>query len=228
MFSARKKERGGKKEQPHWKRHLEGHSDDEAPSKRGASTSAEEAIIDSSSADPKETRTSSKQGLASTPPRESISVVKENEHVVEDDDDDNFDPSNYDLGSGDNSDEEEKPPWASSSHTAHLMPPGALPAKPVEYSGGPLKGARYVDVDGRDTICFHSKGASNEACQTLVGSLPGYRATRFVRELVFVLFSDHAYATAAMETLNKASLLDEQGKKSQIRTEWAKRSLRPY
>lgn len=221
MFSARKK--GAKKEQPQWKRDLEGHSDEEQPAKRVAAPSAPaDAGGCSSSAEPQKDAGEALQ-------RASHEASCDVDGGEDDDDDDDFDPSNYDLGAGaEQEDDEEKPPWASSSSVANPIPPGALPTRPVEYCAGPMKGARYVDVDGRDTICFHSKGASNEVCQTLVGTLPGYRATRFVRELVFVLFSDHTYAAAAMETLNKTSLADESGKKSHIRTEWAKRSLRPY
>ncbi|KAL3927560.1 MAG: hypothetical protein SGPRY_002768 [Prymnesium sp.] len=246
MFSARKK--GGKKEQPQWKRDLEGHSDEEPPTKRALSAAPQHSCSNQNSdtnsaplnqhsnnnAAPSNQHDDDDAALQESRTSATVPapVSEESKHddAVDDDDDDNFDPSNYDLGMGEvhRAESSEVPCCGSSVVPAEAIPPGALPQQTSEFSGGPMKGARYVDVDGRDTICFHSRGASNEACQLLVGSLPGYRATRFVREMVFSLFSDHAYAVAAMETLNKAFLVDEHGKKTQIRTEWAKRSLRPY
>ncbi|KAL1500638.1 hypothetical protein AB1Y20_013287 [Prymnesium parvum] len=216
MFSARK--RCGKKELPQWKRDLEGASDEEPPPKR----TADPVEPRSADADAPAAGSSSAPHVEPAPPTDELAAAANDD---DDDDDDNFDPNNYELGGDDEpEDEEGEPPWAQRSSGAA----GVLPAQIAEYSGGPKKGARYLDVDGRDTICFHRRGASNETCQSLVGSLPGYRATRFVKEMVFVLFSDHSYAVLAMESLNKESLLDEHGKASQIRSEWAKRSLRPY
>ena len=222
MFSARKK--GGKKEVPQWKRDLEGQEDNAPPSKRpAANDSVAEASRDlevvavpapsSSSGATSSASADISRGAPSSPPPDD-----------DDDDDDNFDPSNYDLDAG-QEEEDEKPPWASeAAGDAAPVVPSHPAAEPIRF----LPGGRFNDIDGQDTICFHSKGASNEACQNLVGTLPGYKATRFVRSLVFVLFADGVYAASAMERLNKSTLIDEAGKPMPIRTEWAKRSLRPF
>jgi hypothetical protein len=213
MFSARAK-KAGKKELPQWKRDLE-QAEDEPPAKRATT---------SSDTFGEELRAPVPSGSAAASSSSAAGRTENDDGGGgDDDDDDNFDPSNYDLGSGDadGESEDQRP----SSGDAEAVG-GALPPQVPEYSAA--KGVQYRDFDGRDTICFHGRGATNEACQELVGKLPGYRATRFVKELVFVLLSDHSYAVQAMEALNKAPLLDGQGNRVAVRTEWAKRSLRPY
>jgi hypothetical protein len=237
MFSVKKK---GKKEVPDWKRALERGDDDEPPAKRPVEPSSvetarsEQPAVTTGASSSRQDRPEEAERREGR--REEEAEEEEREREIDDDDDDeDFDPSNYDLDAGGDNDEALPPPWASSLQAERggatpLPPPiGALPTQTAEYSGGAMKGVRYVDQDGQDTICFHSKGATNEACQSLVGTLPGYRATRFVKQLVFVLFSDSEHARHGMAALDgKPLLADDQGKMQVVRVEWAKRSLRPF
>ena len=206
---------------PQWKRDLEGQEDSNSPSKRPAvdNSSAEASRGTESTPAPAPSALVSSSGAASSTPANSGAGGPPEDD--DDDDDDNFDPSVYDLDAGEADEGDEKPPWAEPQSTEPQPPPTH---EAVKY----LPGGRYNDFDGQDTICFHGKGASNAVCQDLVGALPGYRATRFVKGLVFVLFADQLYAISAMEKLNRATLIDESGTTAPIRCEWAKRSLRPF
>ena len=147
----------------------------------------------------------------------------------DDDDDDDVDLSAYDIGAA--SEEEEPPPPAQLPTTADDATPslGVLYAAPHDNAGACMKRQRFQDHDGRDTLCINSRGANEAAVQALVGTLPGYRATRFVNSgMVFILFGDSDFAHQAFAALQGKTVVDTNGRTQNIRVEWAKRSLRPH
>ena len=146
--------------------------------------------------------------------------------AADDDDDDDFDPSAYDIGAA--SEEEEAPAPAAAGDEPDASV-GVLYAAPHTNAGACMKRQRFQDNDGRDTLCINSRGAKEDAVQALVGTLPGYRATRFVNSgMVFILFGDSDFAHQAFAALQGKTVIDANGKTQNIRVEWAKRSLRPH